>query len=111
VRTYRLWCRKQGDTTQIALRVELFTAGQIHVPELAKLTQRRFSDLCSLYGIGTPCKVKSGSERAVMLAGDYLADLMDEPDIEFSDATADSLALRQAHHVTRGDASGASSRD
>jgi hypothetical protein len=82
VRGYRLWSRVDGDppTVRVALRVELFS--QAHIPELARLTQRRFSDLCLLYGVGDPCKVSGGDSRAVELDGSFLRGLMAEPIVE-----------------------------
>ena len=65
------------DIADPAIRAELFS--QLHCRDLNGLTQRRLSDLCILYGVGTPCKIQGGDNRATELTADFLADLMSGP--------------------------------
>jgi hypothetical protein len=80
VRGYRLWSKLEGEPPQlaVALRVELFR--QAHCADLAHLSARHFSDLCALYDVGLPCRVKGGSARALELAPGFLADLLAGPE-------------------------------
>lgn len=78
VRGYRIWSRREKDQTlRIALRVEVFA--QAGGGDLAKISQRRFSDLGAMYDVGAPARVAGGSTRAVELAQEYIADLFAGP--------------------------------
>jgi hypothetical protein len=89
VRGYRLWCRCDGSPArlQVALRAELFR--QIHCSELSALSHRRFSDLCRLYEVGRPGKVRGGDQRAVHLLPGYLDGLLAGPEDALPDGRTD----------------------
>jgi len=102
VRGYRI-AAGEPPAVEVALRVELFS--QAHVADLAKLSQRRLTDLCQLYGVGTPCRVKGGNARAVQLASEFLCDLMAHPDTEAAAGEA-STGGRQPPDPDGGDGHG-----
>jgi hypothetical protein len=79
VRGYRIWSKVEGDPPRVmvAVRVELFK--QLHNTDLARMKPGRFTKLCKLYGVGQPCKVTGGDDRAVALTREFLADLVDAP--------------------------------
>jgi putative DNA primase/helicase len=93
VRSYQVCVRRDGGRLRVALRVGLF--GQLHAgADLAGMSPRQFSDLCALYGCGTPCKVQGGKARAVELAEDFLAEQLAEPEADepAGEAAADTGA-------------------
>jgi hypothetical protein len=76
VRGALLWCRKDGEgRLWVAVRVELF--GQFGPRELAGLTQRKFADLCELYGVGEA--QRACHNRVVVLSQEFLASLLAGP--------------------------------
>lgn len=77
VRGYRIWARKDATAVRIAIRAELL--GQVHARGLDGLAQKRLSELCVLYGIGTPCHIQGGQARATELTAEFLADLFAGP--------------------------------
>jgi hypothetical protein len=95
VRGYKIWCKKAGTppTVQVAIRPELF--GQLHFPDLAKIKRRKFTDLCRLYGVGLPCKVSGGDDRAVGLSGEFLRNLAAVP-LNDADGRTDGSACAHA---------------
>jgi Primase C terminal 2 (PriCT-2) len=81
IRSYCVWCRltaprDQGGRLQVAVRVELHT--QVGPRELADLPHRAYAEQAEVYGVGR--KAKAGGQRAVVLADDYLAGLLEAPD-------------------------------
>jgi hypothetical protein len=89
VRGYRLWSRLDGTPARlrVALRVELFA--QAHVAALDRLSQRRFVALCEVYGVGQPCRVQGGDQRAVELTAAFVQDLLAGPVTEEADPLPD----------------------
>src|SRR5262249_53982363 len=59
----------------VALRRDLFS--QVGPPELARMEQSQLSDLAQMYGVGIPDR--AGGARAIVLAGDFVADLLSLP--------------------------------
>jgi putative DNA primase/helicase len=80
VRNYRIWSRLdvEQNRLRVALRCELFH--QLHVFDLAKMSQKHFTEACRLYGLGTPVRVRGGNCRAVELTPEFLADLLATPE-------------------------------
>jgi hypothetical protein len=84
IRSHMVWTRTGVRGLEVALRLELFA--QIGRGELVKgLTANKFGRLCELYGVGTnkqpdgkPAKVCG--LRAVLLAPEFLAELIQRPD-------------------------------
>jgi hypothetical protein len=75
VRSLCIWARLNKDgVTQVAIRAELFS--QIHASELSKITHNRLRELCTLYGLGAPCKVEGGDKRAVELEPTFVQELL-----------------------------------
>jgi hypothetical protein len=77
VRGYKLWCRRGDDNVlQIALRKALF--GQVPgCTALATISDTKFTQLCQMYGVGTPDRVKGS--RAVILTAEFVAWLTEQP--------------------------------
>ncbi len=90
VRGYRIWSKLDKSTpprVMVAVRVELFR--QLHYADLARMKPGTFTKLCRLYGVGLPCKVTGGDDRAVRLSAAFLGDLMDCPADETAGDGAD----------------------
>jgi hypothetical protein len=77
VRGYRIWSRKDGGVTRVAIRTELLS--QLNARAMTGLSQTAMSKLCVLYGLGQPCKVQGGDARATELTTEFLADLLAGP--------------------------------
>jgi len=76
IRSYRLWCRRNGDgRLQVAVRADLHA--QVGPRELAGLSHRDYARQAELYGVGAAAK--AGGERVVVLADAYVADLTAAP--------------------------------
>ncbi len=79
VRSYFLWGRRDTSNSPLRLAVRVELLGQVHSGDLARLTPRRFSDLCRLYNVGAAGDdCRPGGARAVELTADFIAGLPDE---------------------------------
>jgi hypothetical protein len=83
VRGYCIWSKHDlresplPPLLRVAVRTELFK--QLHCVELSKMSQTHFTEACKMYGLGKQAKVRGGNARAVELAPEFLADLLDTP--------------------------------
>jgi hypothetical protein len=90
LRGYQVWSKKEGERVSVAFRAGLI--GQLHCRGWGgPVNHHHLSNLCSLYSVGTPCKVLGGVERAIQLADEFLADLLDIP-ADTDEQTAPPLA-------------------
>ena len=75
VRSLCVWgCRDKDGALRVAIRAELFS--QIHAPDLSKIAPKRLAELCTLYGLGSRCKVEGGDTRAVELEPGFVQELL-----------------------------------
>lgn len=87
IRSLKLWCRLDDDgRLEVVLHQGLF--GQIRRGNLGPSTHRRFVQLCELYGVGTAGK--TSRSRFVILAPEFLADLIETPSDVSCDGTCDA---------------------
>jgi hypothetical protein len=86
VRDYLLWVRRDKGAEpltlgalRVALRVELFAQGPSR--DLARLDQRKFGRLAQLYDVGADGECRAGGARCVELAPEFIAELLDRPQL------------------------------
>jgi hypothetical protein len=88
IRSYLIWCRRVDGQLRVAVRPEVFR----QVCADLGSTQRRFAKLAECYGLGTGQECRAGGARAVELTPEFVAELLDAPQLtegsEFPDSAS-----------------------